>query len=93
MYNKFLRYLHKDNPTVTPTPSKLVVVVQGMHSNPEILLQNIGGFMNAPKQIKLEAPKVWIPSHSSLQPYTKSLYKFVTYYIVDHNYNIVQILL
>ena len=30
-----------------------------------------------------------VPSHSSLQPYMKSLYKFITYYIVDHNYNIV----
>ena len=44
--------------------------------------------MIAPKQVKLEAPKSWIPSHSSLQPYAKSFYKFVTYYIIDHNYNI-----
>ena len=45
--------------------------------------------MKALKQIKPEAPKVWIPSHSSIQPYTKYVYKFVTYYIIDHNYNTV----
>ena len=56
---------------------------------PEILLQNIEGFISASKQLKPEAPKAWILSHSSLQPFIKSLYKFVTYYIIDHNYNIV----
>ena len=45
--------------------------------------------MNAPKQMKPGAPKAWIPSHSSLQSYKKSLYKFVAYYIIDHNYNTV----
>ena len=31
--------------------------VQGIHSKPEILLQNIRGFMKASKQIKSEHPK------------------------------------
>ena len=44
--------------------------------------------MIAPKQVKSWAPKSWIPLHSSLQPYAKSFYKFVTYYIIEHNYNI-----
>ena len=44
--------------------------------------------MNAPKQVKTEAPKSWLPSHLSLRPYTKSFYKFVTYYVINHNYNI-----
>ena len=29
-----------------------------------------------------------LPSYSSLQPYAKSFYKFVTYYMIDYNYNI-----
>ena len=44
--------------------------------------------MIAPKQVKPEAPKSWLPTHSLLQPYAKSFYKFVTYYIIGHNYNI-----
>ena len=44
--------------------------------------------MNAPEEVKTEAPKSWLPSHSSLQPYMKSFHKFVIYYIIDHNYNI-----
>ena len=44
--------------------------------------------MSAPKQLKSKAPKTWIPSYSSLQPYTKSFYKFVIYYIIDIDYNI-----
>ena len=73
MWDIFLRCPYEDNPTVTSTLSKPEVFVQGIRSKPEILLQNIWEFMNAPKQIKPEAPKAWIPSHSSLQPYTKSL--------------------
>ena len=41
-----------------------------------------------PEQVKPESPESWIPSHSSLQPYVKYFYKFVTYYMFDHNYNI-----
>ena len=44
--------------------------------------------MNSSKQVKTEATKSLLPSHSSLQPYMKSFYKFDTYYIIDHNYNI-----
>ena len=44
--------------------------------------------MITPKQVKPEAPKSCIQSYSSLQPYAKSFYKFVTYYMIDHNYNI-----
>ena len=40
------------------------------------------------KQVKPETCKSWLPSHSLLQPYANSFYKFVTYYIFDHNYNI-----
>ena len=59
----------QNNTTITSTPSKPEVFVQGIHSKPEILLQNFRGFMNAPKQAKPEAAKSWIPSHSSLQPH------------------------
>ena len=44
--------------------------------------------MIVPKQVKPEEPKSWLPSRSLLQPYAKSFYKFVTYYMIDHNYNI-----
>ena len=44
--------------------------------------------MIIPKQVKPEAPKSWIPSHSSVQPYMKYFCKFVTHYMIDHNYNI-----
>ena len=44
--------------------------------------------MITPEQVKPETPKSWIPSHPSLQPYVKYFYKFVTYYMIDHNYNI-----
>ena len=44
--------------------------------------------MITPEQVKPETPKSWISSHSSLQPYVKYFYKFVTYYMFDHNYNI-----
>ena len=70
---------------IPPTPE---MVVQGIHSKPEILLQYIRGFTIVPKQVELEALKSWLPSRSWLQPYTKSFYKFVTYYMIDHNYNI-----
>ena len=62
---------------VTPIPSKS-----------EMLLQYIWGFMIIPKQVKPEIPKLWIPSHPSPQPYLEYFYKFVTYYMIDHNYNI-----
>ena len=87
MLNIFLLCLNRDTYTVTSTPSKPEVFVQGIHSKPEILLQYIRGFMNVPKQMKPGAPKAWILSHSSLQPHTKFLHKFVKYYIIDHNYN------
>ena len=44
--------------------------------------------MIVPRQVKPEAPKSWLPLRSLLQPYMKSFYKFVTYYMIDHNYNI-----
>ena len=50
--------------------------------------QYIQGFIITPEQVKPESPESWIPSHSSLQPYVKYFYKFVTYYKFDHNYNI-----
>ena len=50
MWNILLQCLHKDNPTVTYTPSKPEVFVQGIYSKLEILLQNIQGFMSAPKK-------------------------------------------
>ena len=61
---------------------------QSIHSKPEILLQNIQWFMIVPKQVKPEAPKSWLPLRSSPQPYSKCFYKFVAYYMIDHNYNI-----
>ena len=72
---------------MTPILSKLEMIVQDIHSKPKILLQNIQGFMIVPKQVELEAPKSWLPSRSSLQPYTRSFYKFIAYYMIDHNYN------
>ena len=44
--------------------------------------------MRVTKQVKPEAPKSWLPLHSSLQLYVKSFYKFVTYHMFDNNYNI-----
>ena len=53
-----------------------------------MFLQYIRGFVIIPEQVKPESPESWIPSRSSLQPYVKYFYKFVTYYMFDHNYNI-----
>ena len=53
-----------------------------------MFLQNIQRFMITPKQVKPETPKSWIPLRSSLQPYAKSFYKFVGYYMIDSNNNI-----
>ena len=72
-----LRRLYKDIPTVTPIPSK-----------PGMFLQYIRGFMTTLEQVKPEPPESLIPSHSSLQPYEKYFYKFVTYYMFDHKYSI-----
>ena len=44
--------------------------------------------MTTLEQVKPEPSESLIPSHSSLQPYVKYFYKFVTYYMFDHNYNI-----
>ena len=63
-------------------------ITHGIHSKPEILVQNIWGFMIVPKQVKPEAPKSWLPLCSSLQPYKKFFYKFVAYYMIDHNCDI-----
>ena len=76
LWKIFLRHLYEDIPTVTPIPSK-----------PEMFLQYIRGFMITPEQVKPKSPESWIPSHSSLQPYVKYFYKFVKYYMFDHNYN------
>ena len=64
-------------PTFTPIPSES-----------EMFLQYIRGFMITPEQVKPESLESWMPSRSSLQPYMKYFYKFVTYYMLDHNYNI-----
>ena len=77
LWKIFLRRLYEDIPTVTPIPSK-----------PEMFLQYIRGFMIIPEQVKPESHESWIPSRSSIQPYVKCFYKFVTYYMFDHNYNI-----
>ena len=77
LWKIFLQRLYEDIPMVIPIPSK-----------PGIFLQYIRGFMITPEQVKPESPESWIPSHSSLQPYVKYFYKFVTYYMFDHNYNI-----
>ena len=70
---------------MTPVSSKPEMVVQGIHSKTEILLQNIREFMIVPEQVELEVPKSWLPSHSLLQPYVISFYKFVAYYMINHN--------
>ena len=44
--------------------------------------------MIIPEQVKPESTESWMPSRSSIQPYVKCFYKFVTYYMFDHNYNI-----
>ena len=59
-----------------------------MPSKPEILLQNIRGFVIVPEQVNPKALKLWLSSCSLLQPYAKSFYIFVTYYMIDHSYNI-----
>ena len=71
LWNVFLRCLYEDIPTITSIPSRPEMFVQGIHSKPEILLQNIRGFMILPKQVKPEAPKSWPPLHSSLHVYAK----------------------
>ena len=88
LWNRFLRRPYKDISTVTPIPSKPEMFVQGIHSKPEILLQYIWGSMIVSKQVKPEARKSWLPSRSSIQPYTKSFYKFITHYMNIHIYNI-----
>ena len=44
--------------------------------------------MSATKQVKPETHKSWLQLYSSLHPYVESFYKFITYYIINHNYNI-----
>ena len=46
----------------------------------EILVQGI--------QVEPETPKTWLRLCSTLHLYLKLFYKFVTYYMIDHNYNI-----
>ena len=66
LWKIFLRCLYKNIPTATFIPSKPEMFVQSIHSKPEILLQNIWGFMIVPKQVKPEVPKAWLPLHSLL---------------------------
>ena len=47
---------------------------------PEMLLQGIQG--------KPETPKMWLPLCSSLHLYSKLFYKFVSYYMINHTYNV-----
>ena len=44
--------------------------------------------MIAPKQVKPEVPKSWLPLRLLLQPYEESFYMFVGYYMIDYNNNI-----
>ena len=87
LWNIFLRHLYKDISTVTPIPSKPEMVVQGIHSKLEMLLQNIWGFTIVPKQVKPETHKPWVPLHSSLQSYAEIFYKYISYYVIDQNTN------
>ena len=73
----FLQHLYKDIPTITPIPSK-----------PETLLQRIRGSMTTPIQVKPEMPKSWMSLCQSLQLYVGYFYKFITYFMIDHKYNI-----
>ena len=68
---------------VTPKPSKPEIFVQYMHSKPEILLQNIWGFIIVLKQVKPKTPKPWVPLHSSLQSHAKLFYNYIAYYVID----------
>ena len=52
-----LQCLYKDINTVTSIPSKPEMFAQGIHSKPEILLENNWEFMIVSKQVKPEAPK------------------------------------
>ena len=61
--------------------------IQGIHSNSEIILQNIWGFMILPKEVKPGASKSWPLLHSSLQLYAKLFYKYIGEYVIDHNNN------
>ena len=88
LWNRFLRPPYEDISTITPILSKPKMFVQGIHSKPEIRLQNIRGFVNVLKQVKSGTRQSWLPSRSLLQPYTKSFYKFITYYMNNHVYNI-----
>ena len=57
-----------------------ILTVTAIPPNPEMLVQGI--------QVKSKTPKTWLPLCSSLHSYSKLFYKFVTYYMIDHNYNI-----
>ena len=59
---------------------KDILTATAIPPKPEMLIQGI--------QVKPEAPKTWLPLCSSLHSYSKLFYKFVTYYMIDHNYNI-----
>ena len=63
-------------------------MVTPISSKSKIFLQYIWGFMIRPKQVTPEITKSWIPPYQLLQPCLEYLYKFVTYYMIDHNYNI-----
>ena len=41
-----------------------------------------------PKQVKPETTKLWLPLHSSLQPYMEYFYKLTTYCMIDYNHSI-----
>ena len=83
LWNIFLQRLYKDVPTVTLIPSKPEMFVQGIHSKPEILLQNIQEFTTLSKQVKPEAFNSWLSLHALLQPYTKLFYKYIGCYVID----------
>ena len=63
------------------------MLVQGIHSKPEILLQSIREFMISSKQVKREVSKSWLPLHASLQSSEKLFYKYLGYYVIDQNNN------
>ena len=59
---------------------KDILMVMGIPSKPKMVVQCI--------QVKPETPKTWLPLCSSLHSYLELFYKFVTYHIIDNDYNI-----
>ena len=81
LWKLFLRHLYKGIYTITPIQVK---------PEPSKSLRCLYKYIStvAHTQVKSETTILWVPSHSSLQPYVKYFYKLITYYMIDYNHSI-----